>query len=398
MVLRWTMLSAMMVCILGVGVVAQAPPNASAKRVNNPFYVDMPYDVVPGHFKPEFPKGWTWGTLTGLYVESPDRIYVYQWGILPALDEFLGRDGRPRRDVSGTIVAARGMIPDPTPWLKEQRQEYMLTVFDRNGKMIEHWKDLDAISDKPHRIKVNPWDPEKHVWLIDEGQNGAIYKMTRTGKLVMKVSSDRETGCRRPQDIAFLRNGDFWCVEMSPAAIAAGDPVPDPRVIKFSKDGKKLTEFGRWGDGAGEIKQGHSIVADAQGRIYVGSRGNFRIQVFDSNGKFLTSYSDVLASTMGIDRDNRLWVACSIDYCGNSGASHGLSVFELNGGKQLFSWGVAGGRDGQLYGLSQIDVDRDGNVYMVEVRGGRVQMFRPKKNADPKHLIRFPFAGAAVWW
>ena len=44
-----------------------------------------------------------------------------------------------------------------------------------------------------------------------------------------------------------------------------------------------------WGDRGqkqGEFHTPHSIAADANGNIYVADRGNRRIQVFDSNGKF----------------------------------------------------------------------------------------------------------------
>jgi sugar lactone lactonase YvrE len=37
----------------------------------------------------------------------------------------------------------------------------------------------------------------------------------------------------------------------------------------------------------GEFNTPHTIAADAQGNVYVGDRGNGRIQVFDGDGKFL---------------------------------------------------------------------------------------------------------------
>ena len=36
-----------------------------------------------------------------------------------------------------------------------------------------------------------------------------------------------------------------------------------------------------------ELEPPHTIAADAQGNVYVGDRGNWRIQVFDGDGKFL---------------------------------------------------------------------------------------------------------------
>lgn len=45
--------------------------------------------------------------------------------------------------------------------------------------------------------------------------------------------------------------------------------------------------MGRAGRQAGEFNTPHTIAADAQGNIYVGDRGNGRIQVFDGDGKYL---------------------------------------------------------------------------------------------------------------
>src|SRR5688572_5729694 len=67
---------------------AQQPP----ARTNATTVDPGPYEVVPDHFKPPFPSGWTWGTVAGVYVESPDRVYIYQRGILPTLPQFVGPD------------------------------------------------------------------------------------------------------------------------------------------------------------------------------------------------------------------------------------------------------------------------------------------------------------------
>jgi sugar lactone lactonase YvrE len=39
-------------------------------------------------------------------------------------------------------------------------------------------------------------------------------------------------------------------------------------------------------------------------------------------------------------------------------------------------------------------VDQDGNLYVVEVGGGRVQKFRPKPGANPEFLVSKPVYAA----
>jgi NHL repeat len=40
--------------------------------------------------------------------------------------------------------------------------------------------------------------------------------------------------------------------------------------------------------------------------------------------------------------------------------------------------------------VHQFDVDQEGNLYVAEVSNGRVQKFRPMKDADPEKLISKP--------
>lgn len=338
--------------------------------------VSGPYQVVTSHFKPPHPPGWTWASTTGVYAESPDRVYVYSRGMLPVRDRYMSNDGVPLQNATTANRPVNELG-------KALRRENILTVYDRNGNLLENWKHLDPMhpaGSSAHRIRVNPNDPDKHLWLIDEGlpepgvfvpgtilKVGQIIKVTRDGKVVMRIGPEK---VRHPQDIAFLPNGDFWCIE--------GFTVN--RIVKFSKDGERLIEFSQGGSAPGEIQSPHAIAIDKRGRILVGESGGHRIQVFDQTGKSLEIWPNIPfgAGSMSIDHNDVLWVADAI--------LHRIAAFDLNG-RLLSYWGSAGLYPGQLYGVSQFSTDSEGNLYMVEHYGGRVQMFRPKKGADPKRLV-----------
>ena len=61
--------------------------------------------------------------------------------------------------------------------------------------------------------------------------------------------------------------------------------------MRFSKDGKFLKAWGKGGWAPGEFHALHAIAIDSRGRIFVGDRGNNRIQVFDTSGKFLRQFT-----------------------------------------------------------------------------------------------------------
>ena len=386
---KWMLLTAAMACVTTF-VVAQETPQRVRKTQPWPDQgvdiaaprVDFPWQEVPpvGQDKGgvdisgdyEVVRGWpvpphadyTWGRVGAVWAESPNRVFVFQEGELPVLEKPIGYASLPTRRASRPGTGPMGKV----------RWEHLLTVFDANGKMVEAWEQWNDKFMHPHSVMISPYDPEKHVWLIDSSAN-VIYKFTNDGKkLVMtmgefKVAGMDQTHFGGPTDIAFLPNGDFW----------VSDGYNNGRVAKFNKDGKYITEFGKPGKGNGEFYVAHSVAVDAQGRLYVADRANARVQVFDANGKFLQVWPNIpFPMSVVVSRDQHVWVS--------DGFSHRILKYDTNG-KLLYSWGTFGQFPGTLWGVHRFTTDSEGNVYTAEVYGGRTQKFRPKKGADPAHLV-----------
>jgi DNA-binding beta-propeller fold protein YncE len=61
--------------------------------------------------------------------------------------------------------------------------------------------------------------------------------------------------------------------------------------VKFSPDGRVLTVWGGKGNGDGQFDDHTSVALDPRtNKVYVADPRNKRIQVFDSNGRFLTKW------------------------------------------------------------------------------------------------------------
>ena len=56
----------------------------------------------------------------------------------------------------------------------------------------------------------------------------------------------------------------------------------------------------------------------------------------------------------------------------------------------LYSWGSLGRWPGGFSNMHGMTVDQEGNVYIVEVGGGRVQKFHPRDGANPDFLVSKP--------
>ena len=356
-----------------------------------------PYDLVQNWPQPlpDGPdgikhEGWTWGSTGAVFAETPDRIWIAQRGELP-----LPKSAKPwtpygmltpERQATGNDdgKGATCETVEKRGW--ERRYHHVIFVVDRDGKIVQSWPQHDNLFNAPcgrgpHKIKMSPYDPDKHVWIIDD-QLHVIYKFTYNGDLVMTLGTKGKKGrdegklFDRPTDIAWLPDGTFFI----------SDGYGGKRVAKFDKDGKFLMDWGEApkdpnNPGPNEWNTVHSIAISNDRKLFVVDRGHHRIQVFDENGKFLDMWKtgvNSLPYAHLISTDQFLWVA--------DGGTNRVLKYDLKG-NYLYGWGTRGGPLGQFWGPHSLTVDQEGNLYIAEVFNGRVQKFRPKAGANPANLV-----------
>ena len=243
-----------------------------------------PYDVVANWPTSWAQTGYVGGSQPGVFAESPNRIFVAARGELklpetlpPAFNGTWGSLGQ-------------GFATTPRPELRNT-----IVVLDGNGRQIEAdaWGKWDELfkggpqnAGGPHKIRISPYDPERHVWVVDEIRH-VIYKFSNDGRQLVKTLGEidkpgaDEGHFGQPQDVAFLPDG----------SLLVADGLVNSRVIKFDKNEKFVTQWGTKGNGPGQFDRLHGIDADRNGRVYVVDRGNARIQVFDQNGKHLDTWT-----------------------------------------------------------------------------------------------------------
>jgi hypothetical protein len=273
----------------------------------------------------------------------------------------------------------------------DARWEHCIVVADAEGNIIETWTQWDKILRRPHAVYISPYDPEKHVWVVDDNMQ-AIYKFTHDGKqLVQTIGTPEVEGAdgthfNRPTFMDWLPDGTFF----------VSDGYTGTRVAKFDKDGKFLMDWGIKGNPPNETRPGymnnvHGIAVDpVSRRVFVNDRNNHRIQVFDENGKYSHEWridadpSSLHLFYMGEDRN--IWTF--------DRSTHKLIKYDQEG-HLLYAWGTLGLFPGSLWGVHGISVDQEGNLYVAEVDGGRVQKFRPKAGANPDFLVARPLP--RVW-
>jgi sugar lactone lactonase YvrE len=94
--------------------------------------------------------------------------------------------------------------------------------------------------------------------------------------------------------------------------VSEGHGMGGDRILKFSPTGTLLKTWGQRGTGRSEFNQPHALAMDSQGRLFVGDRGNNRIQIFDQEGTFIAEWHQFgRPSGVFIDAQDNIFVADS---------------------------------------------------------------------------------------
>jgi len=323
-----------------------------------------PYEVVDG-WPDAVEPGWRLSGPSGSWVESPDRVIVVShFGMV--------RD-RLTPLVWGRNVFAMEGSPYRTYGTLEGRRENFVVTFDRDGRLTDSWTWNDHLFRKINRVFVDPTDADRHVWITDSKKQ-TIFKFTNDGKtLVMSIGEIEANSVPenpwKAEDIAWLPNGEFYTAGLG-------------RIDRFSREGKLLWSRLTRGSEPGQFLDLHGLVLDHdRRRIYVADRGNSRIQVFDEGWNLLDVWPNIYAPyAMRMETGGDIWIA--------DGFTSRFLRYRPDG-RLITSWGQFGIAPGAVWGVHWFDRDNEGNLYVCEVYGERMQKFRPRADipGDDPRLI-----------
>ncbi len=233
----------------------------------------------------------------------------------------------------------------------------------------------------PHGLHI---DRDGNVWVSDAATTPAVamaakagvkaghqvVKFSPEGRVLMTlgepgVAGNDERHLRSPSSIAVAENGDIF--------VADGHELNgNNRVMKFSRDGRYLMQWGKTGYGPGEFRTLHGIAIDMQGRVYVADRNNNRIQLFDQQGKHLSTWLQFgTPSGIAFDDKGNIFVADSeSDSVNNPGWEQGIRIGDVRTGF-VHSFILDQGGDPRTQtgsGPEFVAVDKYGNVFGGEPR------------------------------
>ena len=318
---------------------------------------------------PQLPLGdqWITGGLGGMCVDSRDHVWV------------LNRQNIVAADLDG----AR-----PAPLVIE---------FDPAGKVVGSWGDPERIGDRLHDCHV---DRDDHVWVVAAG-TGVLQQYSADGELLQQIGEtgkyDSSDGTRDGRPLNSDRAQFFLpaSVDIDPETgeiyVADGElNGGNSRIAVLDRDGNFLRQWPLH-RAAGETTTPlpHCLRVSNDGLVYICDRQADRIQVFDRSGVFQRNidlpFTPVTPRTA--DRSGTRGTVVVLDFSPDpeqrwifvlNQNSVQVDVVDRQRGEVVTSFGGGPGRyPGQFTLPHGIGVDSNGNVYVAEQEGRRIQRFTP---------------------
>lgn len=362
----WCAIALTVVSLSGPRVWTQAPAGPTNSAPN-------PYKTVEHWAK--MPDGRTWGSTSAVDIAKDGKsIWVAE-----------------RCGQNTCLDTATGTMSPLDPIL----------LFDASGKLIRSFGAGMVIF--PHGIHV---DRDGNVWVTDgrdnappaargsgggggRGADGGrgqrqgrssppegttkghqVFKFSPDGKLLLTLGKPGGAGdpefFYQPNDILVAPDGSIFVAEGHASA-----PGSHARILKFDRNGKFIKAWGRRGTGPGEFDQPHALAMDSRGRLFVGDRGNDRIQIMDQDGKFIDQWTQFSRpSGIYIDRKDTIYVADSES--GSVAPSHGewkrgIRIGSAKDGRLTAFIPDPDEKPANTSAAEGLAVDAAGNVYGAEV-------------------------------
>jgi sugar lactone lactonase YvrE len=290
-------------------------------------------------------------------------------------------DSVSHRDVAGVAVDATDQVYLFT------RYDHQVLVYTAGGQFVRAWG--NGTFTNAHAIRIGP---DGAVYCVDNGDH-TVRKFTPDGELLLTLGvpgTRADTGYRTDlpvnihnvetvaraagpfngcTDIAFGPDGDLF----------VSDGYGNCRVHHFSPGGTLLNSWGEIGSAPGQFMLPHGICVTPDGRVLVNDRENDRIQVFRTDGSYLTEWTDILRPTsialtpsgdlvvaeLWRPADNRSFVS---DTLGTEQPGR-MSLLSADG-EVLDRWGASVDdkkAEGNVIAPHSVAVDSAGNVYVGEV-------------------------------
>ncbi len=336
------------------------------------------FEVDPFWPKP-LPNGWLLGMVIGVGVDAKDHVFIVH------------------RGQSSLNARTEGGYPVTGPCCSSAPP---VLEFDPEGNLVNSWGGPGAGYTWPgsnHGITV---DPLGNIWIGGNGTRDSvnvadshILKFTHEGRFLQQIGvPGRESDSRSMDSFGRVAKVSF---DAAASEAYVSDGYGNKRVAVLDMATGAIKRYwGAYGSAPSDSNYGpydpakpliaqfrnpvHCAEPSTDGLVYVCDRGNDRIQVFTTQGKFVKEVR-VAPLTRG---DGSVWdIAFSRDAQQKylflaDGKNERVYVMDRQSLEILTMFGDGGRQPGQFFAVHSIATDSKGNLFTTETyEGKRVQRF-----------------------
>jgi DNA-binding beta-propeller fold protein YncE len=329
------------------------------------------FEVDPTWPKP-LPERWIFAQIGGVCVDSHDHIAIVD-----------------RSNI--TDEEKQTNVPTPT-----------FVMFDRAGKVVNSWGDLDVV---PADVHGCSFDEDDNLWVAGN-EDAIVQGYSHEGELILQIGTkgvfDTTDGSVDApftnQSRERLNRPSGAVVDPDTGDIYVSDGYGNKRVVVFDSEGNYLRQWGSHATAAERAAATpgtfanvvHCIEMSNEGLLYVCDRQGSRVQVFDKMGNHIRDIhiprTDDFVEPEPVVRGTAWWVTFSPDEAQGylyvmNGAEEKVHVLDHESGETLSTFGRAGHLLGNFIHGHTIATDSSGNLYVAETNyGRRVQRFNLVSN------------------
>ena len=359
------------------------------------------FKVDPFWPKP-LPNRWGMQQVTGISVDQNDHIWFLNRAAAANPDETGGGDGRIDCCVRGPEVIE----------------------LDQEGNVVNSWGGPGYHPLWPTNLQTVIPDSKGFVWVAGTGAQDSILKFTRDGKFVwdfdhrppkegtfketnqntdMFVSKGRFQLDESANEIYIINQKRLVVYDMTTGAFKrgwGGHGMPLSEITNDPIPGYKWTG-GPPPEEKNFVPDLHFAEISKDRLVYIGERGQNRIEVFTTDGKFVKEFYVAPNTPSRGDECGGLY-HMKFPPCGTTyklaisrdpqqkylyvadGTNNKVWILDRQSGKTLGSFGRNGTYAGQLHWINSIAMDSKGVIYTGEVEENkRIQKFMPVMAGAP---------------
>lgn len=317
-----------------------------------------------------------------VFPAPPDEPrYIWERSISSSADVVAeDRDSALRRFITGEGRAGEALAK-PYGVAVHKGRIFVTDSVDRGVKVF------DIPESRYFRIGMSsPGDLQKALG-IDVDKNGTLFVADVSGHAIMVYDRDgnylRTIGEKgmfdRLTSVTVDRDGERVF------AVDIGGIKSEKHWVRVfdAKTGQHLFDIGKRGVADGEFNLPRDLAVGKDKRLYVVDGGNFRVQVFDWEGKFIKSFGKAgrqmgdfaRPKEVATDADGNVYVV--------DAAFGNFQIFDSEGKLLMFVGDRSSTNGPAVYMLpSGIYVDEDGRIYAIDQWFRRLDVFRPASLAE----------------